>query len=967
MQIEGLSFLKIKINKMANPSFIDSANVNYFGFNTTFNPYPKTVKFDISGITTFKTGGEANITSISFVVTDPNSNTYSPVVIDPSNGESDVTLSGLEQGVLYFGQYHIVATLTEPATSDEAEQNYVIEFNVNVCYDPKLNNKNIAVGCALIDVNCSTAKMVIKEGVNLKFAGKVLASMTTLGTVNYPIDPETSAPFLPPVTFTYTPYSLSLANAITGLYSIALITTAYYDLGNQCLLAIEYRSNVNKEVLCGNGMCEITCCWTESIDIIKKGGSKGSQMAELVAEAIPYYISAQLLADCGKNNDFYVKKVKEILNCDCKCESKSLLIQPNPITFGAANLIPSCGITIEEDENGDYVFGTTVYQIAPASDEDKISFETVQINACTKVTYATIHCDKIERCIYNILSSDPDILLQWQTLLNNTGCPCDDVTTTSTPQLLEVLTLTADFEKLDNANFVKNDVITGIKYEDGTQISGGTFSYTEIADQVIQQQGLITTIGQEVTLPCNVCGESLEGKSGKLITYVNSTCSCRKPHQCDIEIQNVPYSERYEEAYRFNPQINDSPYIIGMEVIRGITYTTTQLIYADSYVTGQNSSGSMIRMIKFLTDNTGTTFHETRTLFGDVKLGGGTITTYNAMAGDMVHLNKASSINLDHTEIVNGYPVMYFVTFGGAVCRAVRNSSANCDERKNWTVYVLKDLQSTPKRLYGMKKWYVDSNGNQTFLYLSATDSKVYLLSYNNSGGKNTGANWTVTDLSIPLSSVNGNINVDLSEDYIFLLGTNFIKIAIYSGSNTLADLQDSSNYSVVTCCSNPSATAISYIDGVGGTATIDNPNWIQKINKNSEDRYYFGNSSTNNGSNYQNWSYLRYFAFRGEDPAIPDSWVFDTEIVVNTVGDTPFTDGTWVADTSSQVNALSQGMCEIPDYGMVSLGLYGVRKFDMDTEDVEIVSGQAVANGDLVIIDPQMDTQFSYEISNCV
>jgi hypothetical protein len=93
---------------------------------------------------------------------------------------------------------------------------------------------------------------------------------------------------------------------------------------------------------------------------------------------------------------------------------------------------------------------------------------------------------------------------------------------------------------------------------------------------------------------------------------------------------------------------------------------------------------------------------------------------------------------------------------------------------------------------------------------------------------------------------------------------------------------------------------------------------------------------------------------------------VFDTEIVVNTVNDTPFTGGTWVADTSSSVNALSQGMCEIPDYGMVSLGLFGVRKFDINAKDAEVVSGQSVAGGDLVITDPQMDTQFSYEISNC-
>lgn len=939
-----------------NPLYINSANVDSFGYGATFYPYSKTLVISIDGFTSFKSGGEANISSMVFTITNENNDTHTGT-INPSTGGDSVTISNLAGGQLYYGQYTIVGVLTEANATT-----YSLQTIANVCYDARMNNANYINGSKAlnVDVDCSRAVMVIKEGNNFKYNGKTPSSYTYSGSVTYPNNYQEQ------VDFTAVPYQLSLNDSITGMYQISLLTTAYYDLGCNVTLAVQFRSQINKDIQCGAGMCDLTCCWQEALDIQERGGTQGALMSDKLIEANPYYVEAFLLWSCGKNNDKAVAKVREILNCDCKC-TQSVLIQANPISYGTANLNGECGTTITTDENGDILVHSYFFTIAKGDSGDMaFSLSTTQVGDCTKKTTITFDYDILQQNILTAIAGNQTYINNWKNVLGITDCPCDDVTTLSVPQLLEVLKQTSDFYTLADTNFVKNDVITGIKYEDGTQITGGTFGYTEIVDQVISQQGLITTQGQEITLPCSVCGEGLVGQSGKLITYVNSTCGCREPHECDIEIQSVDYSERYTEAYRFNPQIEDAPYIVSTEVIDGQTYTITKLIYADSFVTGSNASGSMIRYIMFKTDSVGTTtFHETRTLFGDVKVGGGTLTTYNNTAGDIVLINKASSINLDHSEVVNGYPVMYFVTFGGAICRAVRTSSSNCDERKNWSIYVLKDFQSTPKNLYGMKKWYVDENGNQTFLYLNSTDSKVYLLTYSNVGGKSIGSNWTATDLSIPLVSVNGNINVDLAEDYIFLLGTNFIKIAIYSGTNTLASLQNVTNYSVVNCCDTPSLTAINYSDGVGGSsATIDNPNWIQKINVNLEDRYYFGNSSTNNGSNYQNWSYLRYFVFRGEDPSVPDSWVFDTEIVVNTAGDTPYTNGTWVADTSSAVNALSQGMCEIEDYGMVSLGLFGVRKFDMVSKEVDVVSGQSVAGGSLDITNPQMDTQFKYVVS---
>jgi hypothetical protein len=941
----------------SNPKFIDTADVNYFGFNTVFNPYNKSMTFDISGITTFKTDGEDNITSIVFEVTDPNLNEYT-ADINPSLGEEEVTITGLEQGELYFGQYHIKATLTQPATSDEDEQTFVIEFDVNVCYDPKLNNKNLAVGCALIEVNCSTAKMVIKEGANMKFAGKQISSITTLGTINYPIDPETSAPFLAPVQFTYTPYQLSLAKSITGLYSIVLVTTAYYDLGCNCLLAIEYRSNVNKYVLCGNGMCEITCCWTESIDIIKKGGSKGSQMAELVAEAIPYYISAQLLADCGKNNDFYVKKVKEILNCDCKCESKSLLIQPNPITFGASNLIPSCGTTITEDENGDYVFHSFVYQVAPADGEDKISFETVQINECTKVTYATIHCDKIERCIYNILATDIDILNQWKILFGIGDC-CTDVTITNTPTLLSLNTLSDDFATLEDTYFVKNDIITGVQYQDDTQIVGGTLQVIKYFDQIIQQQGILNTAGGTITLPCQVCGESISNLSGyKLTTEATTTCGCGNNTNCDLNTPQVDYSERYGSAYRFNPQINLPPYITYTQLIDGNPYTMYKIYFGDFDTDG---TYSCVRALTIKVDNLGVaSIFETRTIIGANFGSGISEPTTNNTWGNEVNVNRPSSINLDMTEIVNGEPVLYFTTFGGYVCRAVKERNSECDERANWKLYVLLD---TGNSLYGMKKWEVDENGNQTFIFNNNTTSGLYLFNFDNTGTKNDSSNWTTTNLNITCAGANSNFQVKLTKKWIFTLEEYKIKIVIYSGTTALAQLQNATNYDNYDIVNNAPILATAYTDGFGSVATVAQPTWMNMMLDGTDEVYFFGNADSDITNSYIKQSYIRFMTYRGGDPTLQDSFTFSTDIVAN--NNSILADGTWNPSVSSNANGASQGMVEIPDVGWLSMFINGVKIFDFDAHENQVFSGQATASGNLAETD-LMDTQFSYELTNC-
>ena len=230
-QVGGFLFKK---KQMCNNTLnIDTANVNVFGFTTTFKPYDKSVVFDISELTTFKSGGQANIDNIVFTITTPIGDEKS-VTIDPSDSEETGTISTLNQGALFFGTYHIKAVLEEADNTP-----YTIEFDVNVCGDDRMTSKNFIQGCLDLDVDCGRAVIEIYDKSNLKFAGKSPERELTTwdGTIIYPKNYEEQ------VDFTFVPYSLNIAESITGLYQVSLVTKAKYDLDCGVTLEVKFISS----------------------------------------------------------------------------------------------------------------------------------------------------------------------------------------------------------------------------------------------------------------------------------------------------------------------------------------------------------------------------------------------------------------------------------------------------------------------------------------------------------------------------------------------------------------------------------------------------------------------------------------------------------------------------------------------------------------------------------------------------
>lgn len=929
-----------------NTKNINTANVITFGFATSFDPYAKTVTLDIAADTVFETGGEANITNIAWTITDPLNEDHTGS-INPSDSETEVEIIGLPGASLFFGNYHVKGVLTEADAST-----YEIEFDINICRDERLTASNFVKGCLEVNVDCGRAVMEVYEKTNFKFNGKAPdnENLEYEGSVIYPEN------YLPQVNFSFAPYSLDLTDSITGMYQIIMLTTATYDLDCGVKLLIQFRSKVNQDVQCGASMCEISCCWVDSLAIVEKGGTKGAQMEEKMQMASYYYNGAMALWSCGKPNEFFIQKVKEILNCDCQCD-KAVLIQPRPITYGAKNLIPSCGTSISIDENGDYKFHSFVYVIVPG--DDKLTINTVQTNSCTKTTTISLNCAEVERCLYDYLadSDNEAILLQWQDLLNISKCPCEDVTIENTPELLSLGKLTDDFSTLQDTNFVKNDIITDVNYKDNTVVTGGTFQYAKYYDQIIQQLGVVNTAGANFTLPCAVCGETIADKSGKLLSEVHTNCGCVEQSECDLTTPRVDFSERYESAYRFNPQIEEPCYTTYTEIIDGDPYTMYKVYFGDTAI---DATRSAVRVAIIKVSNIGEiSLHETRTILGGIPASIANITTNNTW-GNMVSLNRPSAINLDFDEIVNGEPVLYFTTFSGYICRAVRERSSECDERANWKVYVIGE---TGHSLYGLKKFILDANGNRSFIYFDTTDSTLYALTYDNTGSKNSSANWTSTDIDIAVVGDGTNFNVEITKNWIFAMGDGLIKLVIYTGTTVLSNIVNPANYTEYPICNILAGSPTTYVDGIGSLASVSSPTWMQKIVVGGEDRYYFGNADVDIANNYIKLSMLRYMVLEhGGDPTLQDSWTFSTDIISS--NNSILADGTW--NSSTNVNGASQGMFVLGGSGdvAVSMFIYGIKIFDFGSEENTILSGQGAVSGNLEI-DEMMDTQYEYKL-NC-
>lgn len=955
-----------------NKKQINTANVITLGAKATFDVFNKSVNIETSGYTVYDVGGQANITNITITVIDPQQNTHT-ATINPSLGQHDALFTNLPNGLLYFGTYHIKLVLTEADSSL-----HTVEYDVDVCDLKGLTPTNYIKGCVEMDANCVTAKLLISDKNNYIYNKKKPINIKHTATLYAPIDADGT---LDTYTFNNLPYSKTIADYYTGTYQLAVTTEATYELDCDVFVIFLYKSNLTKTINCTSVICDMNCCISDAIEIINRGGEKGALMQERFYEALPFFNQAVGLYLCGDDATEPAKKVKSLLNCDCVC--RAYKITPAPITLGNKNLFGSCGTSVTIDDNGDYLFHSFAYTFVKGEPLDNgFSLVTTQIDDCTKQTTITLDYDNLQNNILNVIANNPTYIQNWQNVLQVNKCPCDGVEMNNIPEINLVGVGQPNIFRLNNTFFTKNSIIKNVEYKDHSTITGGTLQYTQYFDNMIGVNGIVTNYPNSlVPLPCSVCGNSIANESRDLYTVLHSTCGCDKHTQCTMQTPQVQYSERYMYSYRVNFQITNPSVIV---TINGIIQTT--VIYFNDVVRlqiGTSDFGTIRKVVLETNINTGiTTLKETRTISGK-KSATPTPATYSNW-GDEIEYFYPSGVCLDPLEMTHGEPAIYFVTYGGLICRMIKERETECDERGNWKTHIIGGIngvlsgfgvfplavgQIAPANsyiqgvnFYGIKKFIIDENGNQAFVITENTSFRVYILYYTNFGDINDGANWRIFNPDIQLVGSSANINVEdagitsegIQNFIIWHFGLNNIKRTDYLGNNTIASITNLANYATTDVCVNPSVDAVTYLDGLGTLATISEVTSLSKVG----DRYYFCNRYTlaPNSANY-----LRYFQINNNVIHAPASYTFSTEIVPN--AQTYLGKGTYVSGVSSNVSGATEGIVPIPNVGNVSLFKGGIRIFDFTNNEVKILSGQQVAGGNLVE-DNIMDTQFEYKIT---
>ncbi len=525
-------------------------------------------------------------------------------------------------------------------------------------------------------------------------------------------------------------------------------------------------------------------------------------------------------------------------------------------------------------------------------------------------------------------------------------------------EITEIERLLAFYSRLQDDYFVKSDILTNILFTDLSTMVGDTISWITYTSFLLGGTATIYNLGDSFSMPVNVCVGSLVGLVKPLLIEAYTQKGCYFSKLCDQFIEKVPYSERFAYPYRANFQINDLPLMpdptVSPAIDKGVLYWGDAI-----FLSGSGSYGSIIRKINLNTK-------DTTTLAGDFTLISGS-DTLNNESGNTVLYDYASAIVADKSTIVNSEPVLYFSTYGhgttngGVICRLVRDNLGHCDERENWTNYViagnntlgvspvLTNSNAIPantasfKHLYGIKRWY-DIDGYPSFFAVDTGNNRIVLLFYDVTAGPNginDASNWLVRNMTTNGSTIFGfggtaaNINIEdgvnPGEKNLILMYNGAIHRYLFTLTPTPTSVQSCniSNYSLEVIISG----GIDSIDGLNnGTAKVYYPQslWKYYDTVNAEWIYLFHQEALF----FVNLQFQSARLFKAT--GAPGDYIFST---LNAVSATPLVFGGSGA-FSSLFNGFGYGFFNDLQNNLYDATLGGFRLWNLDTQECSIFAG---------------------------
>lgn len=540
---------------------------------------------------------------------------------------------------------------------------------------------------------------------------------------------------------------------------------------------------------------------------------------------------------------------------------------------------------------------------------------------------------------------------------------CEDVEYEIEFSLGEVVKSPDVYTTLDPTYFTKSQYLDNVELIDNTSFVGGTFSYLKYTNFLTSSMVYVPGNGQTVSMPLQSCAKSIIGKTAQFVGELGLAPICRFYKPCTISAVRVPHSEKLKDPGNFNAQFDEPPYYNGW------------LYFPDI------KDGAVIRKANLDTREV-ITISGTKTALTD---------TLNGANGAYAAYPGLGSIITDLQEISNGEPVIYTITPKGALCRIVRVSSDKCDERENWTTFVIAgdniggDVTGigsvarfrTP---LGVKRmgYY---NGAPILLIADTANGKVKMAYYTGIN-KNSSANWIIANLPVDVDPVAGssnkigfansmyaNINVDAALKQIVTFyeygGKSIICMTNFTGNvNVPADYLSTSNYACHYALNATTATGQSLTLSSGSVAPVKDMYFVSKIYKSGPIQLYSYAYGEYDGVGLKTNAYLNSFYLNTTSGTLtPTNYRFAQLIANNTsqaIGGT--------GSMPSGVNSTCYGIVYVPIGNVlkhVDLTKSAFRIIDFGTNIVgPVLVGEingTYTNGDISASD-YMDTQYELQ-----
>lgn len=404
---------------MSNPIVINSANIIQFGLGITFDIGLNKITFDSSTLTTYQTGGAANVQGIYLQVFDASGlevKTLDLTTPDILPATPAPYVLQLANGFAQYGLFIINAIIV-----DQDSTQYKIALNKNI-YAPNNFENGAACGKFMEIVNCDAPKVILSETTNFTYQGLLPLSISKSGTLYYPQGTAS------PVAFTFTPFEITGSTAVyTGWYKVVNSTTVVYDLLDNVFVTFNFNTTQLFEVRCTSKLVDLICCIkdVENTYYSDPNSAVGRDAkAKLDKISVPFLL-ATIEEKAGKDNSAQIKIISDTLQCDCVCEAESV----EPVLLTGDNAGPSFTIT------GQYgtsvtpttVGGSTQYQVASKTttltkNVNELGFSITTTTTASNVNYAiAFNLPALAQEILTAIGDSPSLTDMLNNLINTSA------------------------------------------------------------------------------------------------------------------------------------------------------------------------------------------------------------------------------------------------------------------------------------------------------------------------------------------------------------------------------------------------------------------------------------------------------------------------------------------------------------------------------------------------------------------